>query len=230
MHIAGARLEILGLASAVPERVVSNEELARRFDDSLPIDRIQAYTGVRERRHAELGQTAADLGVCAAEKLLAASRIPRSAVDFLIFCTETPDHVFPATACHVQDRLKLPTTCAAFDVNLGCSGWVYCLGIAQGFLSAAIGRMGLIITADTLTSSIHPLDRSIAFLFGDAATATLVGGTTAGAGLNHLILGTDGAGARHLIIPAGAARLPRSPATAIETMDASGSVRSQNHV
>src|SRR5207302_3940610 len=70
--------------------------------------------------------------------------------------------------CHVQDRLKLPTTCAAFDVNLGCSGWVFCLGIAQGFLSAAIGRMGLIITADTLTSYIHPLDRSIAFLFGDA--------------------------------------------------------------
>src|SRR2546421_3685712 len=219
MHIAGARLEILGLTSAVPERVVSNEELARRFDDSLPTDRIQAYIGVQERRHADPGQTAADLGVCAAEKLLAASRIPRSAVDFLIFCTETPDHVFPATACQVQDRLNLPTTCAAFDVNLGCSGWVYCLGIAQGLLSAAIGRIGLIITADTITPYIHPLDRSLAFLFADAATATLVGRTTTGAGLSHLILGTDGAGARHLIIPAGGARLPRSPATAVETVD-----------
>lgn len=230
MKIAGAQLEILGLASALPKRVVSNHDLARRFEGTVAIEKITSYTGVEERRYAEPQQTGADLGVCAANKLFAASDIPRSAVDFLIVCTETPDHIIPATACSIQHQLQLPTTSAAFDVNLGCSGWVYCLGIAQGFLSAGIGRIGLIITADTLTPYIHPRDHSIAFLFGDAATATLVGTTGSGAGLSHLVLGTDGAGARHLIIPAGGARLPRSPETSAETVDGSGNVRSQNHV
>src|SRR5579859_3962800 len=156
MRIVGPRLEILGVSSALPERVVGNDVIMRRFGDAEMSEKLTIMTGVVERRHASPGQTAADLGVQAAERLLQSAGIDRSSIDFLIMCTETPDHVIPATACIVQDRLGLPTSCAAFDVNLGCSGWVYSLTIAQGYLSAGIGRRGLVITADTLTRYLHP--------------------------------------------------------------------------
>jgi 3-oxoacyl-[acyl-carrier-protein] synthase-3 len=126
--------------------------------------------------------------------------------------------------------LGLPVTCAAFDVNVGCSGWVYALGIAQGLLSSGLGRVGLILTAETPSRYVHPYDRSTAFLFGDAATATLVRVAHDGAGLQHLSFGTDGAGAGHVMIPAGGMRLPRSAETAIEHVDATGNVRSQNEL
>jgi 3-oxoacyl-[acyl-carrier-protein] synthase-3 len=213
MQISPPRLAIHGLASALPSRRVTSAELATRFAGWSHAGEIDAVTGIAERRYAAPGETAADLAVAAAEKLFAGGLI-RAEIDFLIFCTETPDYILPASACLLQDRLGLSRRCAAFDVNLGCSGWVYSLAIAQGFLSAGLGRHGLVLTADTISTYLNPADRATTLLFGDAATATAVGIAQGDGGLTHVVLGSDGAGGRHLLVPTGGARRPRPNATA----------------
>src|SRR5690242_2226885 len=150
MRVLSRPLQISGLASALPERIVTNQEIARCLGGDAEMDKIAARTGVYERRRATPEVTAADLAFVATERLFRATGGTPAAIDFLIFCSESPDYIVPATACTLQDRLQLPTSCAAFDVNLGCTGWVYSLGIAQGMLSAGLGETGLILTADTL--------------------------------------------------------------------------------
>jgi 3-oxoacyl-[acyl-carrier-protein] synthase III len=204
-----------------PSGVLTNEQLSALFPD-WPAEKIFEKTGIRSRHIAGRDETAADLALNAAEKLL--SGIDRSQIDFLLLCTQTPDFVLPTTACILQHRLGLPTTIGALDFNLGCSGFVYGLALAQGIIRAGNASNVLLLTADTYSKLIHPDDKSTRTIFGDAATATLVSGSSANR-LHSFAFGTDGSGAEQLIVRTGGSRHPVGSIPKAEITDDPGSVR-----
>lgn len=218
---------IAAVAYHLPETVLSNDALAQEFAD-WSAQKILDKTGIAERRVAAPGETASDLAFHAANQLFEDSGIDRASIDFLILCTQAPDHLLPSTACVLQQRLGLSTSCGALDFNLGCSGYVYALAMAQGLIEAGIRRRVLVLTADTYSKFINARDRSVRTLFGDGAAATVVAHGAGQRSLGPFVLGTDGSGADNLIVPAGGMRLPRSAATAVEREDASGNWRSDD--
>jgi 3-oxoacyl-[acyl-carrier-protein] synthase-3 len=220
---------IAAIATHVPERVLSNEELAALYP-SWPAAKILDKTGIRERRIAAPDETASDLAFAAAERLFASGAAKREEIDFLIFCSQASDYVLPTTACLLQSRLGLRREIGALDVNLGCSGFVYCLSLAAGLIAAGAAANILILTADTYSKYIHDLDKSVRTLFGDGAAATLVNAGDGSARIGPFLFGTDGEGARDLIVETGAHRRPRCAETAIEVADASGNVRSADNL
>jgi 3-oxoacyl-[acyl-carrier-protein] synthase-3 len=222
-----ARIE--AIASHLPDAVLDNAALAALYPD-WPADKILNKTGIAQRRIAASGETSADLAQAAAEKLFAAGIDPAS-IDYLLFCTQTPDYVLPTTACVLQDKLGLRTDIGALDFNLGCSGFVYGLSLAKGLIETGQARRVLLLTADTYSKLIHPLDKSVRTLFGDGAAATLVGECEADAPqIGPFVFGTDGSGAQNLIVPAGGYRTPRSDETALAGADDSGNMRSADHL
>jgi 3-oxoacyl-[acyl-carrier-protein] synthase III len=222
-----ARIE--AIASHIPDAVLDNAALAALYPD-WPPEKILDKTGIAERRIAAAGETSADLAEAAARKLFAAGVDPAS-IDYLLFCTQTPDYVLPTTACVLQTRLGLRTSIGALDFNLGCSGFVYGLSLAKGLIETGQARRVLLLTADTYSKLIHPMDRSVRTLFGDGAAATLVSACDAVAPqIGPFVFGTDGEGAQNLIVPSGGYRIPRSPETAVEQTDASGNVRSADNL
>lgn len=208
----------------LPTARVSNSDLAALYE-GWTAEKILAKTGIRERAVAEASECASDLAVIAAEKLFLRTGIPRESVDLLVLCTQSPDYLLPTTACLLQERLGLSTTTAAFDVNLGCSGFPYGVSIARGLLETGVASRALFLLADTYTRYIHPDDRSVRTLFGDAASAVLI----ALAERDHpqigpFVLGTDGSGADNLIVRRGGLRVPWASETRDE-VDESGSRR-----
>ena len=163
-----------------PTNVVTNEDLARDFPEWTPA-KILEKTGIAERRLAAADQCSSDLAVEAAEKLFQSGACQRSEVDYLLLCTQSPDYFLPSTACLLQDRLGIPQTAGALDFNLGCSGYVYGLGLAKGLIETGQARKIVLITAETYSKFMHPSDKSVRPLFGDAAAATLISARTAGA-------------------------------------------------
>lgn len=219
---------ILDVASYLPEKILGNTELSAVFPDWSP-EKIYEKTGIEERRIVDNLQTAGDLAVLAAEKLFAKGLFKRESVDFLILCTQAPDYILPTTACVIQHKLGLMKTCGAIDINLGCSGFVYGLSLAKGLIASGAAKNILLITADTYSKYINPLDRSVRTLFGDAAAATaVVAGLENTPSIGSFVFGTDGSGAENLIVKAGGFRLPYSELTKVETIDDSGNVRSSN--
>jgi 3-oxoacyl-[acyl-carrier-protein] synthase-3 len=190
----------------LPEAVLDNSELAAVFGD-WSAEKIADKTGISQRRIAAKGECASDLAFAAADKLLTSAAIERSAVDFLLLCTQSPDYFLPTTACLLQSRLGLSTKCGALDFNLGCSGYVYGLGLAKGLIESGQARNVLLLTGETYSKYIHPGDRSVRTLFGDAGSATLVQGRQSSEeSIGPFIYGTDGAGAENLIVSGGAHR------------------------
>jgi 3-oxoacyl-[acyl-carrier-protein] synthase-3 len=222
---------IAAIATHLPEQVLSNDQLAALYP-SWPAAKILEKTGIHERRIAGEDETATDLAYAAAARLFDTSAVARDQIDFLIFCTQAPDHILPTSACILQHRLGLPTHVGALDINLGCSGFVYGLSLAAGLIASGAAATILLLTADTYSKFIHPQDKSVRTLFGDGAAATLIraGAPGDGAGIGPFVFGTDGSGAADLIVEAGAARLPRSADTAQEVTDAAGNVRSRDNL
>lgn len=222
--------KIRAIASHLPEGRLSNDDLARLYPD-WPATKILEKTGIRERRIAAPGETAGDLAFAAARALFDRHGIDPASLDFLLLCTQVPDYVLPTTACLLQQRLGLPTTAGALDFNLGCSGFVYGLSLAKALIESGQARRVLLLTADTYSKFIHPMDKSVRTLFGDGAAATLVEAVEADApAIDPVVFGTDGAGAENLIVPAGGFRRPRDAASLVETVDTSGNVRSAAHL
>ncbi|TWT77778.1 3-oxoacyl-[acyl-carrier-protein] synthase 3 [Posidoniimonas polymericola] len=203
MKINGVR--VAGIASAVPANTLTADDLSRRFGDEESA-KIRASVGVEERRVAEDGVCASDLCFEAAERLLADLSWDRGDVQGLIFVTQTPDYFAPSTSCVLQHRLGLAPSCAAFDVNMGCSGYVYGLAVAMQLAGSIDGRV-LLLVGDTITKMVSPDDRSTAPLFGDAGSATAIE-PDADAPPATIVLGTNGAGAEHLITRRGGFREP----------------------
>lgn len=214
---------IQAIRSYLPERRVSNEDLAREFGD-WDVAKIYQKTGIATRAIAGPDECASDLGISAARRLFSEGLCSKGDIDFVLFCTQSPDYFLPATACLVQSALGLSTSCGAVDINQGCSGFVYGLSIAKGLIESKVARGVLLITAETYSKYIHPLDRSVRTIFGDGASATLVCAVESSTELlGPFVLGTDGSGAEQLIVRAGAARMRRSASSAEVAQDPAGS-------
>jgi 3-oxoacyl-[acyl-carrier-protein] synthase-3 len=224
------RAAIRAINSFLPEGKLTNEQLAEEFGDRHA-SQIFSKTGVAVRGVAAADECASDLGVAAAKRLFASGVCAPEQIDFLIFCTQSPDYFTPATACVIQDRLGLQTSCGAIDLNQGCSGYVYGLALAKSLVEAKTARNVLLVTADTYTKLINRRDRSLRTLFGDGATASLIGAVEAQSELiGPFVMGTDGRGAQRIIVKAGGLRCPPTPETAIEKEDESGNWRSDQNL
>ena len=196
---------IKALTYDLPKKALTNERLVEEFPE-WSVDKIANKVGIHTRHIADENETAADLAVNAAEKLFALdSTINKNEIDFVLFCTQSPDYFLPTSACLIQDKLGLPTTCGALDFNLGCSGYIYGLSLAKGLIMGGIAKNVLFLTGETYTKHLHPKDKGNRTIFGDAGSATLIS-TEGLAEIGNFSLGTDGKGAENLIIKTGAFR------------------------
>lgn len=194
------------IAVHFPKRVETNEDL-RRDNPKWDMDLISSKTGIYQRYIAAPDECSSDLGVAAAERLFSEFEIDPQSIDFLLFCTQTPDYPLPTTACLIQDRLGLPTHCGALDFNLGCSGFVYGLSLADGLIRSGAAKRILFITAETYSKMIDPQDRSLRTIFSDAGAATLIESCVSPT-LSAFRFGTDGKGADTLLATEKGFRLP----------------------
>jgi 3-oxoacyl-[acyl-carrier-protein] synthase-3 len=209
----------------LPDKIVDNETLVREFQE-WTADKIEKKTGIRERHIAGEHETSLDLAVPACNKIF--SQYDKNKIDCLIFCTQTPDYYMPATACLLQERLGLGKNTGAFDINLGCSGFIYGLAIAKGFIAAGVSKSILLVTAETLSKFVHPLDKTNRTLFGDAAAATIIEADDE-KGIFEFVLGTDGSGAENLIVRNGGMRNKINPFPE-DIADEQGNVRNENNM
>ena len=195
-------IQVKGISAAVPKQVEDNNDFAllTETDRALFIKTV----GIRYRRIAPAGVTASDLCLAAAENLLAGLNWGRDEVRVLVFVTQTPDYIIPNTASLLQEKLGLSKTCIAFDVNLGCSGYVYGLSITGGLLQNMPGAKALLLVGDISTATISMRDKSTAPLFSDAGTATALEYDKEG--VIHFNLQTDGKEFDDIIIPGGGYR------------------------
>lgn len=192
------------IAAYLPEAVETNDML-QAANPQWNMPEIAAKTGIAQRHIAASGECSSDLAVAAAEKLFRDHSIDRQSIDFVLFCTQTPDYYLPTTACLIQDRLGLRQNIGALDFNLGCSGYVYGLSLADGLIRAGLAQRVLLLTAETYSKLIHPSDRSLRTIFGDAGAATLIESADEPS-LIHFQFGTDGGGANTLIASGGGFR------------------------
>ncbi|ORU01363.1 3-oxoacyl-(acyl-carrier-protein) synthase, KASIII [Anaerovibrio sp. JC8] len=202
----------------LPEKVERNQN-----------ERLREKTGIECRHVAEENETAADMAVKAAEKLF--EKVSRESVDYVLFCSQSPDYLLPTTACVLQDRLGLSKYCGALDYNHGCTGYIYGLGLAKGLIESGQAKSVLLLTAETYSKYIHPKDHAVLPLFGDAATATLiVAKDTEDDGIYGFEYGTDGAGFENLIVPVGGARQPYQLTEIKSTTDKYGNIRTNQNL
>jgi len=201
---------ITGLATYVPDRVVSNADLAKTLDTSD--DWIVTRTGIRERRVGAPGETTSTMGAEAVRRLLAAKGLGPDDIDLLIVATVTPDMLFPATACLIQDRLGMKNVWG-FDLSAACSGFLYALTTGAQFVASGAHRRVLVVGADLMSAIIDPLDRTTAVLFGDGAGAVLLEPAEPGFGILDFVHRVDGSGRADLMMPAGGSLRPASAQT-----------------
>lgn len=214
---------ITGLAAAVPSQKLVNLESDFGFPDAF-VAAALAKTGVSERRQAPSGLCASDLGFFAAERLIDEMGIDRADIAGLIFVSQSPDYVMPMTSAILQSRLGLSTSTASFDMNIGCSGYVYGLMVAFSLVESGFPKV-LVINAENATRRYSPRDRATSLLFGDAGAATLIE-RQENSGRSFFELSTDGDRAEAIIIPAGGSRNPSTSETRIERLREDGSYRS----
>jgi len=206
---------IKGISYYLPEKVMTNEELLLEFPE-WSVDKVAVKVGVNSRHVADENETAGDMAEKAARMLFEEYNVDPKTIDFVMLCTQSSDYFLPSTACILQDRLGIPTSAGAFDYNLGCSGCVYGMAMAMGLIAGGIAKNVLLLTAETYNKYLHPSDKSNRSIFGDGAAACLIS-TDGIAEIGKFSLGTDGSGAKHLIVETGAAR--QKAATGVVTED-----------
>lgn len=217
---------ITGMAAAVPKQVINNYEhdlYFKKEDIKEVVDKI----GVKERRIADENTCSSDLCFAAAEKLITGMNINREEIDLLIFISQTPDYRMPATSIILQERLKLPGSTIAFDINLGCSAFLYGLTLAYSMITAGVVKKALILDGETRSKVYSPKDRKTGFLFGDAGVAALAEGDEK-FGNSWFSLNSDGSRESLIKIPAGGYRNMSSCETLVEkVVDEYGNIRSE---
>lgn len=213
----------------LPEDKLTNEALETVYTNpSWTASKIYRKTGIKSR-HIAGNELVSDMAVKTTQNLFAEYGVSPQDVDFVLLCTQSPDYFLPTTACIVQERLGIPTSAGAMDYNLGCSGYIYGLAVAKGLLCAGVANNILLITSETYTKHIHPLDRSTRTVFGDGASATFITKDDISS-IGEFVLGTDGKGAPNLIIPAGGMAHPKTTETSMEKEDQSGNIRSEENL
>lgn len=224
------QVQLGGVVTCVPplEKCI-DDEIELFGGNEKQIARLKKTIGLDRRRVVEPGTTAADLCELAARRLLDGAGLEADSIDAMVFVTQTPDYAQPCNAAVLHGRLDLPKTCAALDVNLGCSGYVYGLWLAHMMVSAGGCERVLLLAGDTISRIVHPKDRAVAPLFGDGGSATLIQRSKAETNA-WFSLETDGKGFDKLIVPAGGQRTPSSAATRAEVTDEGGNVRSPENL
>ncbi len=201
---------IKGIGAYVPDEVLTNKDLEKMVDTSD--EWITERTGIKKRRRAAPNQATSDLASEAARRALGDANMSIDEIDAIIVGTATPDMLFPSTGCLVQKNLGA-TGVPAFDISAACSGFLYGLSIAEGFVRSGLYRNVLVVGAETLTRILDWSDRSTCVLFGDGAGAAVVGRVGDGRGIISALLGSDGSLGELLMLPAGGSRLPASEET-----------------
>ena len=219
---------ITAMAAAVPAKVINNLEYTDHFSPE-ETKQVVEKIGVYQRRFAEPGVCSSDLCFAAAEKLIVGNEIERSEIDLLVFVSQTPDYRMPATSVILQDRLSLDHNTIAFDLTLGCSGFIYGLAVIYSMMEHSGLRKALLLDGETRSRIYSSKDRQAAFLFGDGGTAALIDRSPS-YGRSYFSLNSDGSKEDLIKIKAGGYRFP----TSIETMkehivDDNGNIRSDEH-
>src|SRR5579871_2156707 len=199
---------IIGLGMCVPDRVLTNDDIAKIVDTSD--EWIVSRTGIRERRMTDPDTATSDLSIVAAQRALADAGVEAGEIDLVLCATATGDFIWPATACIIQDRLGA-TRAGALDISAACSGFCYGLATAAGFIQTHAMRRILVVGADTLTKQINWDDRATCILFGDGAGAAVIAPCEPGEGIISSSLGADGSGLETVWMPAGGVRTPLTP-------------------
>lgn len=216
---------ITAMAAAVPKRVVKNREYTEVFTKEEAAE-IVDKTGIEERRFADAETCSSDLCYAAAEKLIADNNINKEEIDLLVFISQTPDYRMPATSVTLQHRLGLPNNTIAFDINLGCSAFIYGLSVVYGMMERSGLRKALLLDGETRSKVYSPRDRRSAFLFGDGGVAALIEHDQK-FGKSTFSLNSDGSRADLIMIPAGGYRKMSSAETVVEkVVDEFGNMRS----
>jgi 3-oxoacyl-[acyl-carrier-protein] synthase-3 len=205
-----ARAAITAVSTYVPDRIVTNAELATRLDTSD--EWITTRTGIRERRIGAPGETTSTMGAEAVRRLMADRGLGHNDIGALIVATVTPDMMFPATACLIQDQVGLRETWG-FDLSAACSGFLYALTSGAQIVAAGVHRRVVVVGADLMSAIIDPLDRTTAVLFGDGAGAVLLEPAEPGYGFLDFYHVVDGSGREELLMPAGGSLHPATVET-----------------
>ncbi|SHH09112.1 beta-ketoacyl-ACP synthase III [Tepidibacter thalassicus] len=201
------RAGIIGLGSCVPEKVLTNFDLEKMVDTSD--EWIVTRTGIKKRRVADENTATSDLATIAAQKAIKSAGISAEEIDLIIVATVTPDMAFPSTACIIQKNIGA-VNAATFDLEAGCSGFIYAMSVGKNFIETGMYKKVLIIGAETLSKILDWKDRNTCVLFGDGAGAAVLGEVKENEGILSTTLGADGAGGECLNMPAGGSRMPAS--------------------
>lgn len=199
------RTRVLGVGSFAPEDVLTNHQLEKMVDTSD--EWIRERTGIIERRIADADTATSDLAYEAGKRALESAGMAASELDLIIVATATPDMMFPATACLVQDRLGA-TRAAAFDMSAACSGFIFGLATADAYIKAGLCKRVMVIGAETVSKITDWTDRNTCVLFGDGAGAVVLGPADDGRGILSTHLHTDGSMSDLLYVPGGGSRIP----------------------
>ena len=220
-------VKIAGISASVPDYSEENSAL-NLFKENGEYEKFVASTGVERRRRAMLGLCASDLCLAAAEELVKTLEWKKDDIECLIFASHSPDYLFPATSCIIQDRLGLSTDCMSFDISLGCSGWVYGISVLASLVSAGKFKKALLLAGDTTTRSKSPKDKGTYPLFGDSGSATALEYDKGAADiLSHM--GTDGKNYNAIIKPDGGSRNPVSFNSLSEVEHEDGNISNRLH-
>lgn len=219
---------ITALSACVPKRIIDNYKYTSHFPEE-DVKKVVDKIGVAERRFASDKTCASDLCYAAAEKLFQDNNIDKSEIDLLVFVSQTPDYRMPATSITLQHRLGLPNSTIAFDVNLGCSGFIFALNIVYSYMQNAGVRKALLLDGETRSKVYSPKDRKSAFIFGDAGVAALIERNES-FGESVFSMNTDGSRADLIMIKGGGYRNPSSVDTLKEkVVDEYGNIRSDEN-
>lgn len=214
-----------------PDTCLDNNILANDFPE-WGVDKIYSKTGIETRFIANPDETCLDMAVKVCLNLFKTQSINPGEIDFVLLCTQSPDYLLPTTACLLQDKLGLSSSVGALDYNLGCSGYVYGLSLAQALLNSGQASNVLLVTTEQYSKYIHKYDKSVRTLFGDAATATIVKKDSISTN-NHIgpfVFGSDGSGGGNLIVPHGGNKYPLSEQSYVEEEDASKNIRTPKNL
>ena len=223
---------ITAMATCVPKNVIDNYHYDLDIWPEDEVKKVVDKVGVAERRFADEKTCSSDLCFAAAEKLIADNNIDRSEIDLVVFLSQTPDYRMPATSILLQDRLGLPMSTMAFDISLGCSGFISALSIVYSMMQNHGFRKALLLDGETRSKVYSRKDRREAFIFGDAAVAALVERDEK-FGESHFSLNSDGSRGPLIMIPGGGYRNMSSEETLREkVVDEYGNIRSdeQGHM
>jgi len=210
------RAGIVGVGAYVPERIVTNFDLMKTLDTSD--EWIYSRSGIRERRIVAEHEATSDQAVVACQRALEDAGVRPEEVDLIITATNTPDMLFPATACLVQDRLGA-TRAGAFDLLAGCTGFIYGVIVGAQFISAGTADTVLVVGAETMSRVVNWKDRNTCVLFGDGAGAVVLRKVPDDRGILSTMLGSDGSGGKYLNMPSSGSRQPASSDTLAQELN-----------